>query len=531
MYFCILCMIPDHLSGDWVFTIGGYHPAFKPPSYYPVMPRLGINWNLSDVLTILGEAYFAITPKACMGGGRLLAVFNAGPIYAHFEAWAGFLMNFKPFYFIADIGVSVGVGFHCDIGIIHINISVDINASLHLQGPQFGGVVHVDLKIHNFAIYFGDQNQAPPALTWDEFLAVVQQQRDAQASTSEQSSSALVVVALEEGSANEKTDSANKKTGDKWFVRAGSFKFRVECKVPIDDMIYTDEVVTWSGMKQSKTTEQISQIYARLMHTKSNLSSTLNVDIQYPKTPDAAENAFQVTPLIRQMPNSLWAAYDESEDPTLSGNKIDSLLSPSSNPTTRPLLTGFTFASPKPRIPSENIPEFNAVLAMSEGVFQDGGDPNPTKRARPLLPPNPDNVDERPNLPPTPPEQDVGRPAARGKDPWGEVVEAWTEADDGKAQGLVDAWAGLFGWGVKAPDVESDDESGDEGDAAVVKATTATPTSNISIDAVAGSQAQVFEPLTVGKPKKILGIGKKTGSGLDAFLNYYVGCPFVTATA
>jgi hypothetical protein len=62
--------------------VGGYHPAFKPPTYYPVVPRVGINWNLSDCLTITGEAFFAVTPQMCMGGGSLDAIFSAGPVNA-----------------------------------------------------------------------------------------------------------------------------------------------------------------------------------------------------------------------------------------------------------------------------------------------------------------------------------------------------------------------------------------------------------------------------------------------------------------
>ena len=79
--FCQL-IIAICCEGDWVFTVGGYHPAYKPPSYYPIVPRVGINWNLSNVLTVRGEGFFAITPQICMGGGRLLATFSAGPIYA-----------------------------------------------------------------------------------------------------------------------------------------------------------------------------------------------------------------------------------------------------------------------------------------------------------------------------------------------------------------------------------------------------------------------------------------------------------------
>lgn len=63
-------------EGDWVFSVGGYHPAFTPPAHYPVPERLGISWNLDDHLSVTGEAYFAITPKVCMGGGSLSAVFS-----------------------------------------------------------------------------------------------------------------------------------------------------------------------------------------------------------------------------------------------------------------------------------------------------------------------------------------------------------------------------------------------------------------------------------------------------------------------
>ena len=68
---------PSEHAGDFVFTVGGYHNAYKPPGHYPNPPRLGISWILSSNLRITGEAYFAITPKACMAGGKLQANFDA----------------------------------------------------------------------------------------------------------------------------------------------------------------------------------------------------------------------------------------------------------------------------------------------------------------------------------------------------------------------------------------------------------------------------------------------------------------------
>ncbi|MCJ1309778.1 hypothetical protein MMC25_003439 [Agyrium rufum] len=515
-------------AGDWVFTIGGYHPAFKAPDYYPVVPRLGINWNLSDCLTVLGEAFFAITPVACMGGGRLLIVFNCGPISAHYEAWASFLMNFKPFYFIADIGVSVGVSFNLDLWIIHIHIEVDLGANMHLQGPPFGGVVSVDLWIHSFDIYFGDQNGDPGPVDWPTFLEAVKQDRTTQASTVQKTSSSLAVVALQAGSANDLVKDSNKKSGDMWFVRAPTFVFRVECKVPIDDATYGDGIKS-SSWKKDNPDATTKPIYARLMKNEGSVGSSLTVTISkipeqvllpptLPSNPTAVsssvttvdeENQFQIQPIFSNLPNALWAKYSSDVDPVHAGNSIDNILSPTDpkNPTTTTHLTGLTLTSPLPRLPKFNIPEFNATDAMLEGVFADGTT-STVPRQNPLLPPN--GSDERPNLPQRGSLQNIGRPAPRGNDPWGDITGSWRSADEGGMQSLADAWTGLMGWGVGA------------GTAATATAVPGIPTTD---GGGAGTgTAPRFTPLLGKKPSKLLG-----GKGTGAFENYYAGCPFLVS--
>ena len=67
-------------AGDFVFTLGGYHPDFVKPAWYPSVPRLGFSWHLSDSLQASGESYFALTPSCVMGGGLLNVTFSAGPI-------------------------------------------------------------------------------------------------------------------------------------------------------------------------------------------------------------------------------------------------------------------------------------------------------------------------------------------------------------------------------------------------------------------------------------------------------------------
>ena len=181
------------------------------------------------------------------------------------------------------------------------------------------------------------------------------------------------------------------------------------------------------------------------------------------------------------------------------------------------MLVGFHISSPKRRLPKVNIPEFNAAEVMSEGVFQDGGDAVKAKTGRPLLPPNPALVDERPNLPPTPDNQKIGRPRLSSATPWSDVINAWrNDADDGthllldRQQDLCNAWADVCGWGNPIP------------------TTAATPVpASADTSSIAGAMAQPYVPLIAAKPSMILGIGQ-AGDDLDNFGNYYLSCPALT---
>lgn len=156
--------------GDFVITLGGYHPAFVKPAWYPDVPRLGFNWPLGPV-SISGGAYFALTPSAIMAGGSLNVLFEAGPLRAWLNAGADFLIMWKPFFFMVDIGVDVGVEFRTDILGATITLKVELGATLHLQGPPVGGSAAVHWYVISFTIPIGTAGTAPPILDWDAFAA------------------------------------------------------------------------------------------------------------------------------------------------------------------------------------------------------------------------------------------------------------------------------------------------------------------------------------------------------------------------
>ena len=63
-------------AGEFVLTLGGYHPSFHRDGY-PVVPRLGFVWTVSSFLVIKGESYFALTSEAMMARPESTVQFRA----------------------------------------------------------------------------------------------------------------------------------------------------------------------------------------------------------------------------------------------------------------------------------------------------------------------------------------------------------------------------------------------------------------------------------------------------------------------
>ena len=161
-------------AGDFVLTLGGYHPRFQVPAHYPKVPRIGFNWQLPECgVTIRGEAYFALTPSFIMAGVRLSAVFRAGDFSAWFEGHADFLIGWAPLHYEAEVGVRIGAAYVLRIGSLSCRLSFELAAMLKIWGPPFAGEAHVDLGIVAFTIPIGDQSASrqPPRIWWPTFEA------------------------------------------------------------------------------------------------------------------------------------------------------------------------------------------------------------------------------------------------------------------------------------------------------------------------------------------------------------------------
>lgn len=151
-------------QGDFVVSLGGYHPAFAKPDYYPVVPRLGLDFSLGP-LKVIGQAYFALTPAMLMAGLRFTATFETGPVKAWFDAGVDFLISWAPFHYQAHAWVTIG----CSVDLGLFTLSVQIGADLQIWGPAFGGQALVDLDVISFTIAFGAPRTPPAPIGWTTF--------------------------------------------------------------------------------------------------------------------------------------------------------------------------------------------------------------------------------------------------------------------------------------------------------------------------------------------------------------------------
>ena len=155
--------------GDFVMTLGGYHPKFQKPSHYPSVDRVGISWKIGNNLSLQGQGYFAVTSTAIMAGGAISFLFEMGNLKAWFSANADFLISWAPFYYDVDIGVSVGVSYTLKILFARVRLKVELGARLHLFGPEFAGSVYISWHIISFTIQFGNKSPKPAPLSYTEF--------------------------------------------------------------------------------------------------------------------------------------------------------------------------------------------------------------------------------------------------------------------------------------------------------------------------------------------------------------------------
>lgn len=322
---------PGTQQGDWVFTIGGYHPSYQKPGPYPKPGILGISWSYDSHINITGGAYFAVTPKTCMGGGSLHVALTLGPLYAYLDAHADFLINYRPFLYRASAGVMVGVNYTLDLWLVTIPIKVDLSAIIWLQGPPLSGTVHVNFFVFGFDVKFGPQNMPgnDKISLWDFYYLVIQatekgaaqaigEGADIQPTDQDVAPTGIIVPSSQlvnciSGLVPESSADKNQgppAAGEKWRVRGAVFAFTVSCKFAIQtatvftQSIHQDGTITKEHKDITNTAK--GEVSARPMHLPGPFAqSYLQISITAPAPPPHPSGIAEL-----QTSNPIWKDHE-----------------------------------------------------------------------------------------------------------------------------------------------------------------------------------------------------------------------------
>jgi hypothetical protein len=209
-------------TGDFVLTLGGYHPKFAVPAHYPKAPRLELSWQVTPELSIKADAYFAMTHAAFMAGGHLRVNYLSGDLHAWFNAGVDCLIAWLPHHYEAKAELSIGATYETWFH----TFSVQLSAKLEVWGPEFSGLAHVDWYIFSFDIAFGGTTKEDvPAVDWAHFRGALLPDKD----------DVLTIVASsgrtpQPASANAKPTNARKHLG---VVNARELALRIGSAIPI----------------------------------------------------------------------------------------------------------------------------------------------------------------------------------------------------------------------------------------------------------------------------------------------------------
>lgn len=147
-------------AGEFVLTLGGYHPDFSRPGY-PVVPRLGMRWSIGSSIVIKSGSYFALTSEALMAGGDFEASATFGPAWAEVKFGAHGIVYFDPFSYQVSAYARIAAGITIDTWIFgEITISISLGARIEVRGPDFRGSVTFEVGPVELTFEFGGSDKA-----------------------------------------------------------------------------------------------------------------------------------------------------------------------------------------------------------------------------------------------------------------------------------------------------------------------------------------------------------------------------------
>ncbi|MEQ7128683.1 DUF6603 domain-containing protein [Actinopolymorpha sp. B11F2] len=159
------------LAGQFVLTLGGYHPDFHRDGY-PQVPRLGLAWRVSDQIAVKGGAYLALTSEALMAGVDVEVTANFGWAWARVAFGAHGIVFFDPFWYEVEAYARISAGVKISTFFGTVRISISTSGRITVWGPEFSGRARFEVGPCGITVPFGSGRRVEPrTLSWPEFVA------------------------------------------------------------------------------------------------------------------------------------------------------------------------------------------------------------------------------------------------------------------------------------------------------------------------------------------------------------------------
>ena len=296
-------------AGDFVVSVGGYHPSFTPPDGYPTVPRVGFNWQVDPHVTIKGSGYYALVPHMAMAGGHLEATYHNGPLSAWFQITIDILIAWQPFHYEASASVHIGGSYTFTFFGTH-TISVDVGAAVKIRGPEFSGHAEIDLTVKTISVDFGHAIAPTPTIGWAQFKASFLPPE-----------SDVCGVTLERGLVSE-----GSAPGDLGVINPSELRLATHSAVPCSAVrVNGRELGEFPGVEVTYPELGVGPCGV----PRGSLVSTHVISLQRQSTEIAhPEEWFELSPITKNLPAALWGTPSngrpriESESPMLIENAI-----------------------------------------------------------------------------------------------------------------------------------------------------------------------------------------------------------------
>ena len=136
-------------SPTFALSVGGFHPAFNPPSGFPTLQRLTLSLADTPDFRLRCDVYYALTANSLQYGAHAELMARAGGFSIEGQIGYDVLMQLDPLSFVADFYASVQLKYG-STNLFQVKIEGELAGPLplHVKGKATFSIFWCDFSVH-----------------------------------------------------------------------------------------------------------------------------------------------------------------------------------------------------------------------------------------------------------------------------------------------------------------------------------------------------------------------------------------------